>query len=69
MDINNICTAEEFDKYKTRVLKYVIYKKRTKYEVIQKFQKEIPQEILQEIIINLEENNYINDQTYIRKSN
>lgn len=68
MDINNICTIEEFDKYKTKVLKYIIYKKRTKYEVIQKFQKEIPQEILQEIINNLEENNYINDEAYIRKS-
>ena len=28
---------KEFDKLKTKVLKYVLYKKRTEYEVRQKF--------------------------------
>lgn len=62
-------TIEEFDKQKTKVLKYVLYKKRTKYEVMQKFQKEIPEEILEDIIQNLEENEYISDEIYIRKGN
>ena len=62
-------TIEEFDKQKTKVLKYVLYKKRTKYEVKQKFQKEIPEEMLVDIIQNLEENKYISDEIYIRKSN
>lgn len=59
---------EEFDKLKTKVLKYVLYKKRTIYEVKQKFQKDIPEDILDEIIQNLEENKYLSDEIYIRKS-
>jgi len=31
---------KEFDKLKTKVLKYVLYKKRTEYEVRQKFSNE-----------------------------
>lgn len=61
-------TIEEFDKQKTKVLKYVLYKKRTIYEVKQKFKREINEELLDEIIQNLEENNYLNDEKYIRKS-
>ena len=60
-------TIEEFDKQKTKVLKYVLYKKRTIYEVKQKFKREINEELLDEIIQNLEENNYLNDEIYIRK--
>ena len=59
---------EEFDKYKTKVLKYVLYKKRTKYEVKQKFLKDIPDELLEEIIENLEENGYISDTNYIERA-
>ena len=61
-------TIEEFDKQKTKVLKYVLYTKRTIYEVKQKFKREINEELLDEIIQNLEENNYLNDEIYIRKS-
>ena len=49
-------------------VKYVLYKKRTIYEVKQKFKREINEELLDEIIQNLEENNYLNDEIYIRKS-
>ena len=59
---------EEFDKYKTKVLKYILYKKRTKYEVKQKFEKDIPEDLLEEIIENLEENGYISDISYIERS-
>ena len=30
-------SIEEFDKIKTKVLKYILYKKRTKQEIKQKF--------------------------------
>ena len=58
---------EEFDKEKTKVLKYILYKKRTKNEILQKFSNE-NQEILEEIISYLEEAGYINEQEYIEKS-
>lgn len=58
---------EEFDKLKTKVLKYILYKKRTKNEILQKFSNE-NQEILEEIISYLEEAGYINEQEYIEKS-
>ena len=58
---------EEFDKLKTKVLKYILYKKRTKNEILQKFSNE-DQEILEEIISYLEEAGYINEQEYIEKS-
>lgn len=61
-------TIDEFDKQKTKVLKYVLYKKRTIYEVKQKFQKCIPEDLLEEIIQELEENKYLGDEIYIRKS-
>ena len=40
---------EEFDKLKTKVLKYVLYKKRTEQEVWQKFSKEFDEDILEDI--------------------
>ena len=36
---------EKFDKMKSKVLKYVLYKKRTEQEVRQKFAKELPKEV------------------------
>ena len=33
--------VDEFDKQKTKVMKYIVYKKRTKYEVKTKFLKVI----------------------------
>lgn len=59
---------KEIDKYKTKVLKYVLYKKRTKYEILQKFVKEIPEEIIEDIIEDLEENGYIGDENYIERA-
>lgn len=43
-------SIEEFDKEKTKVLKYIIYKKRSEYEVRNKFQKTISEDMLDEII-------------------
>ena len=64
-------TIEEFkeiDKYKTKVLKYVLYKKRTRYEIMQKFAKDIPENTLENILEDLEENGYISDENYIERA-
>ena len=58
---------EEYDKLKTKVLKYVLYKKRTEQEIWQKFA-EYESETLNEIIDYLKENNYIDDKRYIEKA-
>ena len=58
---------EEFDKLKTKVLKYVLYKKRTENEVRQKFS-ENAGDLLDNVIEYLIEENYINDKNYIEKS-
>lgn len=58
---------EEFDKLKTKVLKYVLYKKRTEQEVRQKFT-ENTGNLLDNVIEYLREENYINDSAYVEKS-
>lgn len=58
---------EEFDNLKTKVLKYVLYKKRTENEVRQKFQ-ENSGNLLDNVIEYLKQENYINDEIYIEKS-
>ncbi len=59
---------EEYDKNKTKVLKYVIYKKRTENEIKRKFEKDIEPDMLEEIIQELKENNYISDSQYIERA-
>ena len=61
-------TVEEFDKEKTRVLRYILYKKRTEQEVRTKFGKTIEENMLDDIIQYLKEADYINDKEYIRKT-
>lgn len=63
----NLKEFEEFEKEKTKVFKYVIYKKRTEAEVRQKFQKEIDENTLEDIIDHLREAGYINDYEFIEK--
>ena len=58
---------EEFDKLKTKVLKYVLYKKRSEAEVRRKFS-DANDEMLDDVIQNLSENGYINDNAYIEKA-
>ena len=58
---------EEFDKLKTQVLKYVLYKKRSEAEIRQKFSKNAGK-MLDNVVQYLQENNYINDDTYIEKT-
>ena len=61
-------TIEEFDAQKSKVLKYVLYKKRTKQEIKNKFYNTIEPQLLNDIIENLEENGYISDKNYIQRA-
>ena len=61
-------TIEEFDREKTKVLKYIIYKKRTEQEIRQKFSNTINEEILEDIIEYLKEAKYIDDKEFIEKT-
>ncbi len=61
-------TIEEYDKEKTKVLKYVIYKKRTIREVKTKFKTLIDENMLEDIIEELKENGYISDENYIKRT-
>jgi len=59
--------VEEFDKLKTQVLKYILYKKRSEAEVREKFSKNAGK-MLDNVIEYLKENGYINDSEYIEKA-
>lgn len=61
-------TIEEYDKEKTKVLKYVIYKKRTIKEIKAKFKVSIEENMLDDIIQELKQNGYISDETYINRA-
>ena len=61
-------TIEEFDKEKTKVLKYVIYKKRTEREIRTKFKSIVEENMLEDILEELKENGYISDESYIERA-
>ena len=60
-------SIEEFDKAKTKILKYIIFKKRTEHEIRQKFQNEFEEELFEEIIEYLKDAKYIDDKDYIER--
>lgn len=61
-------TIEEYDNAKSKVLKYIVYKKRSKQEVKNKFYNSIEEEMLNNIIDELEENGYIDDFNYVERA-
>ncbi len=61
-------TIEQFDKEKTKVLKYILYKKRTEQEIRRKFSNMIENNMLEDIIEYLKEAKYINDNEFIDKT-
>lgn len=61
-------TIEEFDKAKTKILKYILYKKRTEQEVRKKFASSINENMLEDIIEYLKEAKYIDDQEFLEKT-
>lgn len=65
--MRNINEIEEFDKSKTKVLKYILYKRRTESEIRNKFIKMINEDDLEEIISYFKEMGYINDKDYIER--
>ena len=60
-------TVEEFDRQKTKVFKYIMFKKRTESEIRNKFKTQIQEEIFEDIIEYLKEAGYINDYNFIEK--
>ena len=61
-------SLEEFDEQKTKVMKYIIFKKRTEQEVRNKFTNSIEENMLEDIIEYLKEAQYLNDKEYIEKT-
>ena len=58
---------KEFDAQKTKVFKYITYKKRTEQEVRNKFRGQIEEDMLEEIIDYLKEAKYLDDYEFIEK--
>ena len=65
---NDLEHLKELDKCKTRLLKYIVYKKRTKAEIRTKFAKDFDENVLDNAIFELEEKGYINDENYIERA-
>lgn len=61
-------SLEELDRAKTRVLRYILYKRRTENEVRTKFKNDIEEELLEDVIEYLKEAKYLDDQDYIYKA-
>lgn len=61
-------TVEEFDIAKTKVLKYILYKKRSEQEVRKKFSGVMQEDLLNDVIEYLKEANYIDDKEFIIKT-
>ena len=61
-------SIEEFEKGKEKVLKYILYQKRSEQEIKNKFNATIEDEMLADIISYLKEAGYINDELFIEKT-
>ncbi|MBQ3414428.1 MAG: RecX family transcriptional regulator [Clostridia bacterium] len=59
---------EEFEKIKEKVLKYILYQKRSEQEVKNKFETLLAEDMLDDIIEYLKEAGYINDKNFIQKT-
>lgn len=61
-------TIEEFDNEKTKVMKYIVYKRRTEKEIRTKFANTIEENLLNDIIDYLKEAKYIDDTEYVERA-
>jgi len=59
-------TIEEYDKFKQKMLKYILYKKRSENEIRQKFA-DFDENMLEDAIEYFKELNYINDDVYVER--
>ena len=66
-DLEKLKQLEELDKVKGRILKYIVYKKRTELEVRNKFKGVFDENIFEDAIENLKKLGYINDTNYISR--
>jgi len=64
---NNIEKLKEFDAQKTKVFKYITYKKRTEQEIRKKFKGQIEEQMLEDIIDYLKEAKYLDDYEFIKR--
>ncbi len=58
---------EKVEKFRTKVLKYIVYKKRTENEIRKKFENE-DQDMLEETISYFKEQGYIDDSIYVERA-
>jgi len=65
-DEEKLAEIDKLEKLKTRVLKYIMFKKRTEKEVRTKFESE-DQDLLEQTIEILKDLGYINDVVYIER--
>lgn len=61
-------SIQEFDEQKTKVMKFIVYKRRTEQEVRRKFENSIDENMLEDIIEYLKEAGYLDDNEYIKKA-
>lgn len=66
--MTNLEELERKDKLKTKMLKYIMYKKRTEEEIKRKFANIEDSELVEEVMEELKEIGYINDESYIERS-
>lgn len=64
---NNLEDAEKIEKLKNKMLKYILYKKRTEEEIRKKFSVE-DEDAVEDAIEYFKELNYINDSSYIERA-
>lgn len=65
--MKNFEEAEKIDKLRSKMMKYILYKKRTEMEVRQKFCDE-DENVVEDAIEYFKELNYIDDENYIQRS-
>ena len=61
-------TIEEFDRAKTKVMNYIMYKKRSEYKVRNKLNKVLEENLLNDIIEYVKEAGYLSDTEYIKRA-
>ena len=61
-------SIEEFDAQKTKVMKFIVFKKRTEQEVRNKFSGSIEENMLEDIIEYLKDAKYLDDKEYIDRA-
>lgn len=59
---------EELDRAKTKVLKYIVYQKRTEGQIRTKFSNTIEENLLEDVICYLKEAGYIDDKDFIKRT-